>query len=217
MELARSLAARYDRHRFTVLFVALILAIAGHGFLGSLLAISNPFEWLLGASLLGVVFSARGRLRWILSGLALGAAAGRLAQGLDQEPLFVSESLVAFMCLLAAGVAVRRALASGPVDVEHISAALAAYLLAGIAFGVLYFLMETALPGSFSSSSAVALTPPRAIYFSFVTQATVGFGDIVPQSEQAQGVVVAQGVGGQMYLAVLVARLVSLYSAQERR
>ncbi len=219
MGLAHALAARYLRHRFTALFAVLLLTIAGHGLLGKLLPIPNPLDWLLGVSLLGVVFSAeRGRLRWLLGGLVLAAAAGRLAQGLldHPAPLFVSQSLVALTCLLAAGVAVRRALASGPVDAEHISAALDAYLLAGLAFGFGYFLMETASPGSFASASGEALTSPRAVYFSFVTQATVGFGDIVPQSEQAQGVVVAQGIGGQMYLAVLVARLVSLYSAQER-
>ena len=61
------------------------------------------------------------------------------------------------------------------------------------------------------------LTPQRAIYFSFVTQATLGYGDIAPLGEQVQGLAVAQGVGGQMYLVVLVARLVSLYSAQWSR
>jgi hypothetical protein len=64
---------------------------------------------------------------------------------------------------------------------------------------------------------AEALTAPRAIYFSFVTQATLGYGDIVPVGDHAQGVVVAQGMGGQMYLAVLIARLVSLYAAQGNR
>jgi hypothetical protein len=86
----------------------------------------------------------------------------------------------------------------------------------GIAFGVAYWMLETALPGSFSSVAADGLTPPRAIYFSFVTQTTLGFGEITPLSEPAQGLVIAQGIGGQMYLAVLVARLVSLYSAQEK-
>ena len=57
----------------------------------------------------------------------------------------------------------------------------------------------------------------RAIYLSFVTQATLGYGDIVPVGEHAQGVVVAQGMGGRMYLAVLIARLVSLYAAQGNR
>ena len=53
---------------------------------------------------------------------------------------------------------------------------------------------------------------PRAVYFSFVTIATLGYGDIVPKSEVTQGMAVLQAVGGQMYLAVLVARMVSLYT-----
>jgi len=100
------------------------------------------------------------------------------------------------------------------VDAEHISAALDAYLLIGIAFGLAYWMLETALPGSFSSVSMGALPPARAIYFSFVVQATLGFGDIAPIAEHAQGIVIAQAIGGQMYLVVLVARLVSLYSTE---
>ena len=48
-----------------------------------------------------------------------------------------------------------------------------------------------------------------AIYFSFVTLATLGYGDIVPQSEVARGVTVVEAIVGQLYLAVLIARLVS--------
>jgi len=220
MGFAHSLARHYLRHRFTVLFAVLLLAIAGHGFVGYVFAVARPLEWLLGLCLVGVVFSAQsGGLRWLLGALAAGSFSGRLMQGLlgHPAPVVVAEPLVAATCLLATGVAVRRALASGPVDVEHICAALDAYLLAGIAFGVGYFLVESALPGSFASTSGAPLSPGRAIYFSFVTQATLGYGDIVPTTEQAQGLVIVQGVGGQMYLAVLVARLVSLYSARERR
>ena len=75
---------------------------------------------------------------------------------------------------------------------ERILAALDAYLLAGLLFGVL----------------------PRAIYFGFVTIATLGYGDVVPISEPARGLALVEGVSGQMYLAVLVARVVSLYSQQ---
>ena len=220
MGFGRSLARRYFQHRFAALFAVLLLAIAGHGLVGNLLSVANPLEWLLGISLVAVVFSARrGRLRWFLGALALGCVATRLTQGLLDHPAppLVSQSLLAVACLLAAGVAVRRAFASGPVDAEHICAALDAYLLAGIGFGAGYWLMETALPGSFSSVSTDGFAPPRAMYFSFVTQATLGFGDIVPLREPAQGLVVAQGIGGQMYLVVLVARLVSLYSADEKR
>jgi hypothetical protein len=99
------------------------------------------------------------------------------------------------------------------VDREHVFAALDVYLLVGLAFGVVYWLLESVVPGSFSAGGSGGLTPPRAIYFSFVVQSTLGFGDVLPIGDEAQGLVVAQSVGGQMYLAVLVARLVSLYSA----
>lgn len=217
---ARSLARDYARHRFTVLLAALLITIAGHGLVGVATPIANPLDWLLAISVVAVVFSAgRGRLRWFLGALAVGGITARLLQEVVEHPApsVFSQSLLGLTCLLAVGLAVRRALTSGPVDVEHISAALDAYLLVGVAFGVGYWVMETLLPGSFTSASGARLTPPRTIYFSFVVQATLGFGDIVPISEPAQGLVAVQGVGGQMYLAVLVARLVSLYSAQESR
>ena len=54
-----------------------------------------------------------------------------------------------------------------------------------------------------------------AIYYSFVTLATLGYGDIVPRSEVARGLAIMEAVAGQFYLAVLIARLVSLYVVGE--
>jgi len=215
-----SLARWYAERRFAVLFAVLLLAISGHALVGMLLPMANPLEWLLGVCLVAVVLSVRrGRLRWVLYGAAASTVGARLVQPMldHPAPAFVGQSVFALACLLVAGVALRRALTTGPVDGEHIYAALDAYLLVGISFGVVYWLLETALPGSFATGPAGALTPQRAIYFSFVTQATLGYGDIAPLGEQVQGLAVAQGVGGQMYLVVLVARLVSLYSAQWSR
>jgi hypothetical protein len=220
MAFVRSLSRRYVGNRFTVLLATLLLAIAGHGLTGRLLPLANPLDWLMGISLIAVVFSTQNRtLRWVLGALVTAGAAGRLTQGWLEHPLpgIASQSLAAAAFLVAAGVAVRRALATGPVDAEHVAAALDAYLLVGFAFGIVYSLLESTLPGSFAVGSGAAFSQPRAIYFSFVTQATLGFGDIVPVREEAQGLVVAQGIGGQMYLAVLVARLVSLYSAEPKR
>ena len=50
------------------------------------------------------------------------------------------------------------------------------------------------------------------MYFSFVTLATLGYGDIVPRSDIARGLAIVEGVARQLFLAVLIARLVSLYS-----
>ncbi len=54
-----------------------------------------------------------------------------------------------------------------------------------------------------------------ALYFSFVTLATLGDSDIVPRTDVARGFAIGKGVGGQLFLAVLIAHLVSLYTRGE--
>ncbi len=56
-----------------------------------------------------------------------------------------------------------------------------------------------------------------AFYFSLVTLATLGYGDIVPRTDVARALAIVEGVGGQLFLAVMVARLVSLYGRGEPR
>jgi voltage-gated potassium channel Kch len=95
------------------------------------------------------------------------------------------------------------------VDAEHLYAALSAYLLAGIFFGLFYWVLEQSWPGTFAFAGKFSRM--GALYFSFVTLATLGYGDIVPRTDVARGLAIVEGVGGQLFLAVLVARLVSLY------
>lgn len=214
-----ALGRAYLARRFTLLFGVLLAAIAGHSVVGAVLPVANPLDWLLGLSLVAVVLSVpRGRLRGLLFAVASLAVAARLLEPVLEHPAPALAGRAAFglACLLTAGVALRRSLLAGPIDAEHLFAALDAYLLVGIAFGAAYWLVETAAPGSFSAGSGEALSPERCIYFSFVTQTTVGYGDVLPASDPARGLVLVQAVGGQIYLAVLVARLVSLYSAQDR-
>lgn len=117
---------------------------------------------------------------------------------------------------LAAYRAFRYALGSEEVDTDHICAALSVYMLAGFFFGITYWTMDKHLPGSFtlpaSSRETSHLDLQTAVYFSFITIATVGYGDITPVSPVARGLVIAQAVLGQFYMVVLVARLVSVYS-----
>jgi hypothetical protein len=126
----------------------------------------------------------------------------------------ISEMLWVSASLLATAATARHALRAGVVDAEHIFAALDVYLLAGLIFAVCYWLLDQTWPASFGVASASDLDLARAIYFSFVTIATLGYGDVVPASDSARGLAILEAVGGQMYLTVLVARLVSLYSKQ---
>ena len=140
----------------------------------------------------------------------------RLVAGILDQPRLegVMVTLLAGIALLAAGLAVRYALKGDKVDSEHVFAALSAYLLAGIFCGVMYWQIERFAPGSIVVGSGTVLQLPAAIYFSFMTLATVGFGDIVPKSEIARGLVTLEAVVGQLYVAVMIARLLTLYSGR---
>jgi hypothetical protein len=58
---------------------------------------------------------------------------------------------------------------------------------------------------------------PVLTYFSLTTLATIGYGDIIPLTLQARYAAVAEGITGQMYLAILVGRLVGLHMNQSQR
>jgi hypothetical protein len=118
------------------------------------------------------------------------------------------------VALIAAVVALRYSLRTTAISSEHLYAALSAYVLVGIFCGVFYFVLERAWPNSLGAAGESVpgnFSLTSGIYFSFITLATLGYGDIVPKSEIARGLAIVEAVTGQLYLAVMVARLVSLY------
>ena len=101
------------------------------------------------------------------------------------------------------------------INKEVIFGALVVYFLMGLMWGYGYTLLEHLMPGSFNHPASLTEMDLRAFdYFSFVTMTTLGYGDIVPTSEAAKAMVMTQAISGQVYLAVLVARLVGLNIAQ---
>ena len=78
----------------------------------------------------------------------------------------------------------------------------------------MYWVLEQIWPGSLvwaGGNTQEGFPVAAAIYFSFVTLATLGYGDVVPHGEVARGLAIIEAIAGQLYLAVMVARLVSLY------
>jgi hypothetical protein len=78
----------------------------------------------------------------------------------------------------------------------------------------LYIVIFTRHPEAFSFGTSPGVSEqhmfPIFIYFSLTTLSTIGFGDITPLTLQARYAAVAEGITGQFYLAVLVARLVGM-------
>jgi hypothetical protein len=207
----------YRRHRFAWLFFSLLLTISAHPVLEVFVSGFNPLELLLAVTLVAAIASAA-RERWIrvllLLGIAFVVTRGvRVVLGVEAL-LPISQVFWVAASLLATAATARHALRARVVDAEHIFAALDAYLLAGLIFAVCYWLLDQTWPASFGAASTSDLDLAGAIYFSFVTIASLGYGDVVPVSDLARGLAILEVVGGQMYLVVLVARLVSLYSQQ---
>ncbi|MHB8900006.1 MAG: potassium channel family protein, partial [Thermoguttaceae bacterium] len=104
---------------------------------------------------------------------------------------------------------------------DAIPGALCGYLLLGIIWTLLYSAVDTAFPGSFNMPSrgdtdiANALPASGVLsYFSFITLATVGYGDVTPATPLARTLAWMEAVTGQFYLAVLVAGLVGFKITQ---
>ena len=210
-----SLFEIFLRRRFAWLLALLLAAIGVDPVLETLGLRGRAIEWLLALALLAAAVGTwRERVsRVLLLGLVVALAAwlalhvARFGAGPALAPALLGAAGLAMAASLLPGV-----LGEGRVDAERVCAALCVYLLAGIAFGGLFAALETHAPGSLAGAKPIDLDD--AIYFSFVTLATLGYGDITPAASATRSLAVLEAVFGQLYLAVLIARLVSLYARE---
>jgi hypothetical protein len=100
------------------------------------------------------------------------------------------------------------------VTIDLIMAAACAYILLGMAWGYAYYFLEIFHPDSFN----VAENPVDELwdffYYSFVTLTTVGYGDILALTRSARGLSILEAIIGQLYLAIMISRLVGLHASQ---
>jgi len=115
------------------------------------------------------------------------------------------------LCRVVLALALRR----GPITARRIQGAIAVYLLLGFIWGQAYELVALWYPGAFAGAVDGGGSLPWT-YYSFVTLTTVGYGDIMPVHPLARAVAVLEALTGQLYLAIMLARLVSL-ELQSRR
>ncbi len=195
---------------------------------GPLLAIEESWfiaELMFDAILLAGVYSVGpGRQRWPFLALTVVTLAVRWGEllsgvrGLDVSALGITAVWIAYAVSIIIGHLFRRR----DVTVDTILGAVVTYLLAAVAFNMVFQIIELGSPGSFSGlpdgipQDRAALSDAM-MYFSLVCITTMGYGDVVPVSELARPLAVVEGVFGQLYLAVMIARLVGLHLATERR
>jgi hypothetical protein len=209
----RQLGRRYTAHRYAILFYSLLSTLAAAPLLAALghdtdlIRVPLAFDLIVAVLCLHQGLGRRYLLIITISIIAIGMTVELIVHPLLAALIPPLTTAIAF---LTAASAVRFAMRTRNVNVEHVYAGLSAYLLAGAFFGVLHWRVEHVWPGSYVGSSD-GFSLSSAIYFSFVSLATLGYGDLVPKSELARGLAVLEAIAGQLYIAVMLARLVSAH------
>ncbi len=106
---------------------------------------------------------------------------------------------------------------------ERLVSALCVYILLGITWAQVYYIVETMFPGAFNipahegfSTLGIAHKFHTLMYYSFLTMTTVGYGDITPVLPIARSLVVVEVITGLFYMAVLIGQLAGAYIALRR-
>jgi voltage-gated potassium channel len=115
-------------------------------------------------------------------------------------------------------VILRSVLETGPVTGDRIAGAVVVYLLMGLVWMLIYALVAVVDPGAFQLPGGLAGQLGEGgeytfLFFSFVTLTTLGYGDITPLTPAGQTAAWFEAATGQLYLAILIARLVGLHLA----
>jgi hypothetical protein len=131
----------------------------------------------------------------------------------DNEIIEVIDTLiVSFFISMTIVILLKSMFKAHKVTPDMIIGAICVYLLIGIQWTVFFELINCIDPDAIISDGDISF-----FYFSFTTLTTLGYGDIIPNSNFAKILTNAEAITGQVYLAVLVARLVGLHIAHEIR
>ncbi len=207
-------------HGYRFLLFALIALLALYPLLGNLFVLQPLLDAMLVIVLWGCIraSSASRPVRYGLILIAIAVVASGLLVDWNEHPLvYLISAAGGFLffstvtCILLRDVLLRMT----RVDQETLFAAISAYVLIGLSFAFGYMLIDLLVPDSFDHGQVLMRDANETfialVYFSFVTLSTLGFGDITPRSLEAGAIVYTEAMLGQLYLAVLVARLVGLY------
>jgi len=179
------------------------------------------FELVFDLILLGGVYSV-GHVKhhWsflVLTAVTLAVRWGEHLSGapqLDTGALLITAAWIAYAVSIIIGHLFQRR----DVTIDTILGSIVVYLLVAVAFTMVFEVIEITNPGSFSgvpdhAGAHRAELGTAMMYFSLVCITTMGYGDIVPISSIARPLAVLEGAFGQLYLAVMIARLVGLHIA----
>ncbi len=217
---------RSDDHR-AHLFGLLLIATTTNFFVQGMVPPSDPQQVavsaLVGLSLLLAV-SAAGSPDWAIRTVLVAATAGITVSVVQAVTGDVGDGVVhamnaALLLIAPPAVAIgviREIRTSEQVRVPAVMGVLALYLLIGMLFGFVYAAVDR-LGGDPFFAAGQEMTTSTAVYFSFTTLTTVGYGDFTARSSVGHTLAVFEALVGQVYLVTVVAAIVGNLRRPPRR
>src|SRR2546430_4436599 len=215
---------RFRRFSTVQLLVALVVLLICAPFLEELKGGHLILSVLFSLVLVAAVFAVADRKRTLAIAVVFAVPA-ITARWISQfRPDLVHPAVFLICALLLLGFVIAHLLLfilrAPVVTVDVLCASVAAYLMLGLMWTVAYWLVDQVTPGgafSFNTSrGAQSMNGFTGFYFSFITLSTVGYGDITPVSQAARLLAAMEAMTGSLYVAVLIAPLVSLYSSTKQ-
>lgn len=157
---------------------------------------------------------------WVVSGISYTAFHFADFFGFSMSSRYGVVEFGSLFFLFTTGTTLYHVFRQRTITPDTLFGAACVYLLIGTCWSTFYLIIDSWEPGvSFSGNSLPAdqiISALELNYFSYVTLTTLGYGDIVPVSSLARTVAMLEAMTGQLYVAILVARLVGVYTAQQR-
>jgi hypothetical protein len=202
--------------RFAILLVAVLSWMLMLPFIHGQLLGENLRHLLAVITLVfAVVITTRGRG---VVYFTMSCALFSLVLNAQQNPTLHETSIVLDIVLLVfTCYRILSLVFSAPVVTsETLRAAVCLYLLLGVTFACAYFLGSLVTPDAVLHNNAPAKQMTDMIYLSFSTLTTLGYGDIRPNISALRSIAILEGIAGQLFMTLLVARLVGLHTTQAR-
>jgi hypothetical protein len=155
-----------------------------------------------------------GRRSLLIAGLAVGIPTLVVRWLAVQFPARLSpvwnEAWALASVLVIGYIVLAQVFREGPINFVRVQGAVAAYLLLGVAYAHAFQIAEYFNSSSVTSTEGAMTNVVDWLYFSFATLSTLGYGDIIPTGRFSRMLAIGEAISGQLFLAILIARLVGM-------
>jgi voltage-gated potassium channel len=215
------ISAFFATHRMVILLVTILILIIGKPLLAGIFNYRFIPDVMLTIIFVAAIYAiSRRRVDVYISlGLAIPMFAGVWSSYWIENINLLMASQIFGVLFVAFTISrlTRYIFHEKEVTQEVIFAAVVVYLLMAITWAFLYLIQEFFRPGSISFPFDQSLDFYNFLYFSCVTITTLGYGDVLPLTQQASALAILEAITGQMYLVVVVAWLVGMYVSRRSR